>query len=130
MKKQIRVGNIIITKHLASFGDAIINFIYSCAWTYIHNKPQGFKVSSLKLARAVSITRLRSALPSRLTIHDLANIYEALTAYVFLNRCMTIEEMVQTLLLRWKELNNKDDADIHSLAYLLKEICKKIQVEL
>jgi len=130
IRKQIKIGDITITKHLALFGDSIVNFIYSCAWTYLSKKPYGFKVSSYKLARAISIAGLRSALPSGLTAHELANIYEALTAYVFLSGSMTVDEMIRILSSKWREINDKNDADIYSLAYLFKEICKKIRVDL
>lgn len=128
MRRQIKIGDITITKHLSSFGDVIVNFIYSCAWTLICKKPYGFKVSSCKLAKAISMAGLRSILPSGLSTHDLANIYEALTAYVFLSGSMNVDEMIGILSSKWKEISNKNDADIYSLACLLREICKKIRI--
>ncbi len=130
MKRQIKIGDITITKRLASFGDALVNFIYSYTWTLICKRPHGFKVSSCKLAKAISIAGLRSTLPSGLSTYDLANIYEAMTAYVFLSGSMTIDEMIRILSSKWREINNKNDADIYSLACLLREICKKIRINL
>lgn len=130
MRKQIKIGDITITKYLALFGDSIVNFIYSCAWTYLHKKPYGFKVPSYKLARAISIAGLRSVLPSGLTAHELANIYEALAAYVFLSGDMTVDEMIRTLSSKWREISGKNDADIYSLAYLFREMCKRIRINL
>jgi Ribonuclease III len=88
------LGNILTNKELAQFGDSLLNFAYSIALTETTGRPRGTKVQDKILADAAARAGLRKRLPRRVGKGDVANSLEALLGHVWLQRMMTLEEIV------------------------------------
>jgi hypothetical protein len=84
-------------KHLASLGDAYVNFVYSLALTKINGVPEGVKVSDRVLATAFKLAGLRKFLGTRIDRKDLANATEALLFEAYQKRLISIDESVQVI---------------------------------
>ena len=91
------LAQIMTDKDLASLGDAYVNFAYSLALSNKEGKPVGTKVKGSVLAEAVKKAGLRVQLPSRMNRHSLADAAEALLAYAWLKKCITLAETVEQL---------------------------------
>jgi hypothetical protein len=85
-------------RKLASLGDAYVNFVYSLALSKKRGKATGTKVNSLILSQALKKAALRELLPKRTDRHALGDATEALIVYAWIQRAITIEESVTTLL--------------------------------
>ncbi|MFO7797193.1 MAG: ribonuclease III family protein [Promethearchaeati archaeon] len=93
-------------KGLAKIGDGIVNFTYSLAKSiYLSKKLSGKKiirtgekVSKNILSKALKDAEMKSFAKNRADSHDLANTVEAVIAYVWLKRDISIEEIVIILL--------------------------------
>lgn len=88
---------ILSSKGLAQFGDALLNFAYSIALTETEGEPRGTKVRDKVLADAASKAGLRKHLPRRVNKGDMANSLEALLAHVWFRKMITLEEIVRCL---------------------------------
>jgi len=86
-----------MSKGFAQFGDALLNFAYSLALTETTGKPKGARVPDKTLAEAAVKTRLRKHLPRRVGRGDIANGLEALLGYSWLQKNLTIDEIVACL---------------------------------
>ncbi|NVM01617.1 MAG: hypothetical protein HWN67_04745 [Candidatus Helarchaeota archaeon] len=84
-------------KKLAQFGDNFINFIYSLAKSLVLKSPEGWKVSANVLAQALRESDLRKYAPKRASSHDIGDFAEALTAYTWLSKKITLEEATEIL---------------------------------
>ena len=84
-------------KHLAKFGDALINFLYSIAKSIVTGKFCGEKVSDRSLAAALRETCLKEELQSRRTVDDLGDAVEAFCAHLWIKKLVSLEEMVMVL---------------------------------
>jgi ribonuclease III-like protein len=82
---------------LAQFGDSLLNFAYSIALTEIMGKPRGTKVPDRILANAANGAGLRKLLPRRVSRGDVANSLEALLGYTWLQKKITLDEIVGCL---------------------------------
>jgi len=82
---------------LAQFGDSLLNFAYSIALTETTGQPRGTKVPDKVLADAAAKAGLRKRLPRRVGRGDVANGLEALLGHVWLERMITLEEIVGCL---------------------------------
>jgi hypothetical protein len=82
---------------LAQFGDALLNFAYSIALTETTGRPRGTKVQDKILADAAATVGLRKRLPRRVSRGDVANSLEALLGHVWLQKMITLEEIVSCL---------------------------------
>ena len=96
-------------KKLAQFGDNFINFIYSLAKSIVLKSPEGWKVSANVLSQAMREAELRKYAPKRASAHDIGDFAEALTAYTWLSKLITIEEATEILS---KNLEGGNFADI------------------
>ena len=85
------------SKGLAQFGDALLNFAYSLALTENTGKPRGARVPDKSLAEAAVKTGLRKNLPRRVGRGDIANGLEALLGYSWLQKNVTMDEIVVCL---------------------------------
>ncbi len=85
-------------KGLAQVGDALVNFIYSIARSQVLDKRTGKKVNRTILSEALKAANLRHLPRPRADTHDLADTVEAIVAYAWAKKIITIEEMVQILL--------------------------------
>lgn len=84
-------------KKLANLGDSFINLIYSLAKSIVLKSPEGWKVSSVVLSQAMKDSGLRKYAPKRASIHDIGDFAEALMAYSWLSKKVTLEEATEIL---------------------------------
>ena len=91
------LGKILTNTGLAQFGDSLLNFAYSIALTEITGQPRGTKVQDKILADAAARAGLRARLPRRVGRGDVANSLEALLGHVWLEKMITLEEIVSCL---------------------------------
>jgi hypothetical protein len=105
-------------KGLAKIGDGVVNLTYSIAKSIFltkineHNKNirTGLKVSKKILAEALKKAGMKKFAKSRADAHDLADTVEALVAYVWFCNIMTIEEIVDCLVVSLSgDLNNRSE---------------------
>jgi hypothetical protein len=91
------LGKILTNAGLAQFGDSLLNFAYSVALTETTGRPRGTKVQDRILADAAARAGLRKRLPKRVGRGDVANSLEALLGHVWLQKLITLEEIVSCL---------------------------------
>ena len=91
------IGRILTNTGLAQFGDSLLNFAYSIAITETTGRPRGTKVQDKILADAAVRAGLRTRLPRRVGRGDVANSLEALLGHVWLEKMITLEEIVSCL---------------------------------
>ncbi len=91
------LSKILTDAGLAQFGDSLLNFAYSIALTETTGRPRGTKVQDRILADAAANAGLRKLLPRRVGRGDVANSLEALIGYVWLQKMVTLEEIVACL---------------------------------
>jgi len=91
------LGKILTNTGLAQFGDSLLNFAYSMALTETSGRPKGTKVQDRILADAAARAGLRKLLPRRVGRGEVANSLEALLGHVWLQKMITIDEIVTCL---------------------------------
>ena len=91
------LSKILTNAGLAQFGDSLLNFAYSIALTETTGRPRGTKVQDKILADAAATAGLRKRLPRRVGRGDVANSLEALLGHVWLQKMITLEEIVSCL---------------------------------
>ena len=91
------IGKILTNAELAQFGDSLLNFAYSIVLTETTGRPRGTKVQDKILADAAARAGLRKRLPRRVGRGDVANSLEALLGHVWLQKMITLEEIVSCL---------------------------------
>ena len=96
-QKSEDIKRILTNKGFAQFGDALLNFAYSLALTETTGKPKGARVPDKALAEAAVKAGLRKHLPRRVGPGDIANCLEALLGYSWLQKNLTIDEIVALL---------------------------------
>ncbi|NVM43749.1 MAG: hypothetical protein HWN79_02440 [Candidatus Lokiarchaeota archaeon] len=109
-------------KGLAKIGDGVVNLTYSIAKSIVLTRNSknnnsirtGLKVSKTILANALKEADMKSFAKNRSDAHDLADTVEALVAYVWLIKKMTIEDIInflvsslnENLIVRSEEIKN------------------------
>lgn len=88
---------VLANKGLAQFGDALLNFAYSLALTETTGEPKGTKIPDKVLADAAVQSGLRKHLARRVSRGEVANGLEALLGHAWLQKTMTLEEIVDCL---------------------------------
>src|SRR5437879_11669574 len=91
------LGKILGDTGLAQFGDSLLNFAYSIALTETTGRPRGTRIQDKILADAAAKAGLRKHLPRRVGRGDVANSLEALLGHVWLQKMITLEEIVACL---------------------------------
>jgi len=91
------LARILTDTGLAQFGDALLNFAYSIVLTETTGRPRGTKIQDKILADAAATAGLRKRLPRRVGRGDVANSLEALLGHVWLQKMITLEEIVSCL---------------------------------
>ena len=91
------IGRILTNTGLAQFGDSLLNFAYSVALTETTGRPRGIKVQDKILADAAAKAGLRKRLSRRVGRGDVANSLEALLGHVWLQKMITLQEIVSCL---------------------------------
>jgi len=118
LKKYANLQEIMLDKDLAKLGDAYVNFVYSLALSLRLQRPTGAKVNNQILARAIKNAGLREMLPRRMDRHVQGNAAEALIAYAWLRKSLSLEDCLKFL----GEDKNAEEV----FANLLKEIGKRL----
>jgi hypothetical protein len=122
-KSQKAIGT---DKGLAKIGDGIVNLSYSMAKSIVltqnnlNNKVSrtGLKVSKKILANSLKNANMKNFAKSRADAHDLADTVEALVAYVWLSKQMSLNEIIDfltsnlsgNLTIRSEEIKNATEA--------------------
>jgi hypothetical protein len=122
-KSQKAIGT---DKGLAKIGDGIVNLTYSMAksivltQTNLNNKVSrtGLKVSKNILANSLKNANMKNFAKSRADAHDLADTVEALVAYVWISKKMSLNEIIDflssnlsgNLTIRSEEIKNATEA--------------------
>ena len=91
------LSDILADKGLAQFGDSLLNFAYSVALTENEGTPKGIKIKDKILADSAVKAGLRKHLPRRVGRGEVANSIEALLGHVWLQKMITLEEIVDCL---------------------------------
>ncbi len=89
--------SILNDRHLAQFGDSLLNFAYSLALTQATGQPRGTKVKDQVLAEAAVRAGLRKHLPRRVGRGEVANSLEALLGQAWLEKALSLDEIVSCL---------------------------------
>lgn len=87
-----------IDKGLAKLGDEIINMAHSLAKSLHLDHATGEKVSAAVLAQSMKNAGLRNMARPRAKTHDIADSAEAIIAYSFLKRLISLDEMTEILI--------------------------------
>jgi hypothetical protein len=111
MQETQSLSRILTDRGLAQFGDALLNFAYSLTLTESTGRPIGTKVPDKTLAEAAIKAGLRQHLPRRVGRGEVANSLEALLGFVWLQKLMTLDEVVTCL-------KAENDAPSHNFARL------------
>jgi dsRNA-specific ribonuclease len=105
-------------KGLAKIGDGIVNLVYSVAKSIYLTKATntkavirtGTKVSRTILSDALRHSDMKDFSKSRADAHDLADTVEAIIAFVWLNKDITIHQMIDLLVASLHgNLNNRKE---------------------
>ncbi|MFW9940040.1 MAG: ribonuclease III family protein [Candidatus Thorarchaeota archaeon] len=128
-------------KGLAKLGDAIVNLTYSMAKSmYLtKNNPNnkifrtGVKVSKKILATALKNANMRKFAKTRADAHDFADTAEALVAYVWLSKKISLDEIINYLLknlegdlnIRNEEIKSATEAFTELFNYIKELLPKK-----
>ena len=122
-------------KGLAKIGDGIVNLTYSIAKSIYLTKNSsnnsvirtGMKVSKTILSNALKNANMRNFAKNRADAHDIADTAEALVAYVWINKNMTLKEIIDLLAsnLSGDLLNRKEEITSATEAFTV--LLKKMQ---
>jgi len=115
----LTLDDILMSKKLASLGDAFVNFVYSIALSEKLGEPVGAKVKSQILADALRKAGLRRRLPSRTDRHTQGDAAEALIVYAWLQDILTLSEAVQVI-------EEKAEEPVEAFTTLLTQIEKRL----
>ena len=115
LTKRHDLADLLTDSGLAQFGDALLNFAFSLALTEVTGQPKGTKIPDKVLADAAVKAGLRKFLPKRVGRGDVANCVEALLGYAWLQKLLTLDEIVDCL--KTESLDrSKDFAQLADLA--------------
>lgn len=89
-------------KNLSKFGDSLINFIFSLALSEYLGHPSAGRVPNASLTIALEKSGLLHHVPPRTDKHGKGDIAEAIIAYAWLEKIISIEEAVKIL---WENLS-------------------------
>ena len=76
------------SKELASFGDSLVNFLASAILTFIYKRPYGIKVPDRILVRVARNLDLKGKKK------DISNFIESFFAYLWLNKYIEIDDII------------------------------------
>jgi len=85
----------------SSFGDVLINFIYSCAFSKTTKDWEGKRVSNSVLASALTLSKVQK--PRRSSRQMLGNYVESFIAKAWVEGIVTTEECIDVLSYNLKE---------------------------
>lgn len=109
-------------KGLAKIGDSLVNFCYSLAKSVVLGEATGEKVRDSVLARALRATPAYSKMGRRTDAGRAADGYEAIMAYLWLSKKVTIHDIVSSLrstLNIDSQMNRKQEANAAVVSFQL-----------
>ncbi|MBS7611162.1 hypothetical protein KEJ27_02960 [Candidatus Bathyarchaeota archaeon] len=113
------VEDILRDKGLASFGDSLVNFLFSLTVTRSLGKPTGLRMDNKILAEAVRRSRLRSLIPRRTDRKAAGDYAEAIIAYAWLEGIMTTDGFIKMLM---NDLDNPANAFKNIIEKILEDL--------
>ncbi|UJG39787.1 MAG: hypothetical protein K9W45_07940 [Candidatus Heimdallarchaeum aukensis] len=113
------LNEILNNKHLAKFGDSVVNFVYSYALFKAYNILTGIKVSDYCLSEACKTSPLRNYVGTRKKKGELGDAVEAFIGYIVIQNESKLLEIVSNLVhfLKMSKMALKQPED---------EICVKV----
>ncbi|MCX8169402.1 MAG: hypothetical protein N3E39_04300 [Candidatus Methanomethylicia archaeon] len=93
----IDLSKILMDSNMASFGDVLVNFVYSLALSRIRGRFHGDRVKNRVLAEALCKCGLRDMLSGKVDTHVKGNAAEALIAYAWISGKVSLNELVDIL---------------------------------
>jgi len=113
------LNEILNNKHLAKFGDSVVNFVYSYALFKAYNILTGIKVSDYCLSEACKTSPLRNYVGTRKKKGELGDAVEAFIGYIVIQNESKLLEIVSNLVhfLKMSKMVLKQPED---------EICVKV----
>ncbi|NJE07541.1 hypothetical protein E3E31_03210 [Thermococcus sp. M39] len=84
-------------KNLSKFGDSLVNFIFSLALSEYLGYPAAGRVPNSSLALALDRAKLSHLIPPRTDKHGKGDIAEAIIAYAWLEKKISIEEAAEII---------------------------------
>ncbi|WP_048151292.1 ribonuclease III family protein [Palaeococcus ferrophilus] len=119
-------------KNLSKLGDSIANLIFSLALSEYKGVPDGGRVPNSSLAAALHMAGLAHYVPPRTDKHGKGDIAEAIIAYAWLEKAITIEEASRILVGVFTpdvlHPTRKKDAIGIAFSALLKTIKKRLEL--
>ncbi|MDH5403259.1 MAG: hypothetical protein OEZ01_02495 [Candidatus Heimdallarchaeota archaeon] len=89
--------DVLNSKKLARLGDLIGNFIYSCVRIGKKDISGSIRVWDSSLTKAMEIANLRKAIGRKVKPDEVSDAAEALLAYAYFTKVLTLDEMVEYL---------------------------------
>jgi hypothetical protein len=125
------VHDILNDAGLAKLGDSLVNLCYSLARSIVLGCPTGEKVKDSVLARAIRTSPIYASVGHRTDPGDAADAYEALMAWLWLNRKATIESIVDSLAKNLQTQHTKsakrdDESAVRAFQYLLEQVTNQL----
>ena len=95
---KISFDDILYSKHLASLGDALVNYCYSVARFSVNPKlTSGVRVWDSSLAMALRQSSFNAFIKKRISQGELGDCVEAIVGWVYMNDLMSLEEIIAFL---------------------------------
>lgn len=118
---------------LAKLGDSLVNLCFSLAKSIVIGCPTGEKVKDSVLARAIRTSPIYAYVGHRTDPGGAADAYEAVMAWLWLNRKTTIESVVDSLAKSLmtdstKSAKRDDEFAVHAFKYLLEQVTSHLPV--
>jgi len=89
--------SILMNSDMASFGDSLLNFVYSLSLSRVSGRLRGGRVRNKVLAEALCRCGLRDLLSGKVDVHVKGDAFEALIAYAWISGKTSIDELVNVL---------------------------------
>lgn len=119
--------DILVDEDLASFGDTLVNFVYSIALSVVSGKFRGGRVRNRVLAEALCRCGLRSLLNGKVDVHVKGDAAEALIAYAWLSGRVSLNELVDILVGNLSaDVIGNFDCEVKAFSVLLKHVLVSI----
>ncbi|RDE13082.1 MAG: hypothetical protein C4K47_06845 [Candidatus Thorarchaeota archaeon] len=121
---------------LAKLGDSLVNLCFSLAKSVVIGCPTGEKVKDSVLARAIRSSPIYASIGHRTDPGSAADAYEAVMAWLWLNRKTTIDSVVDSLtksllaedMEREKSAKRNDESAVRAFQSLLEQVSKQLPI--
>ncbi|MHA1481535.1 MAG: ribonuclease III family protein [Candidatus Thorarchaeota archaeon] len=114
------IESIMNDKGLAQIGDNLVNLCYSLAKSTVLEKSGGQKVRDSVLARAIRATSVYKHIGHRTDMGGAGDAYEAIMAWLWMKRNITIEKIVELLVENLNldsKISRKKEGELASIAF-------------